>query len=100
MASTLRPCLTSLSPLSRHSLHPFHRTFTTTPRPALAKISIVGRLASVPETRQTSTGQDIIRYSLGTNHGPRENQETSWWNIAAFTPDGPLKDAILGLGKG
>ncbi|KAL8926740.1 MAG: hypothetical protein Q9208_002814 [Pyrenodesmia sp. 3 TL-2023] len=100
MASTLRPSLPSSSPLSRLFLRPLHRTFTTTPRPASAKISIVGRLADVPQMTQTSSGQDVIRYALGTNHGPRENKETSWWKVAAFINDGPFKDSILGLGKG
>ncbi|KAL8894768.1 MAG: hypothetical protein Q9207_008416, partial [Kuettlingeria erythrocarpa] len=98
--SSLRPCLASSSPLTRLSFRPFHRTFTTTPRPAGARISIIGRLAAQPEIHTTSTGRDMIRYALGTNHGPKESRETCWWKVAVFPNDGPLKDAIMELGKG
>lgn len=42
----------------------------------------------------------MIRYAVGTNHGPKENRETCWWKVAAFPNDGPLKDAMMELGKG
>ncbi|KAI4103071.1 MAG: hypothetical protein L6R37_004025 [Teloschistes peruensis] len=94
----LRPILPSL-------LRPFTaaplRTFTTTAPTRLAKISIVGRLAAEPEITPTSSGQDVVRYTLGTSHGPRDNKQTSWWKVAAFPGEGnPLKDVLMGLGKG
>ncbi|KAL8719114.1 MAG: hypothetical protein Q9181_008104, partial [Wetmoreana brouardii] len=76
------------------------RHFSTTPTRPLAKISILGRLAAEPELHATSTGQDLIRYAVGTSSGPRENRQTSWWRVAAFTPEGPARDALVALGKG
>ncbi|KAL8776988.1 MAG: hypothetical protein Q9213_008052 [Squamulea squamosa] len=76
------------------------RTFTTTPSRPLAKISIVGRLAAEPELTPTSSGQDVIKYAVGTTSGPRDNQQTSWWKVASFTPEGPQRDRFMGLGKG
>ncbi|KAI4200827.1 MAG: hypothetical protein LQ350_003629 [Teloschistes chrysophthalmus] len=90
LSSLLRPC--TFTPL---------RTFTTTTPTRLAKISIVGRLAAEPEITPTSSGQDVVRYTLGTSHGPRDNRQTSWWRVSAFPGEGgPLKDTLLGLGKG
>ncbi|KAI4239953.1 MAG: hypothetical protein LQ352_007753, partial [Teloschistes flavicans] len=93
-----RPILPSL-------LRPFNsiplRTFTTTSPTRLAKISIVGRLAAEPELLPTSSGQDVVRYTLGTSAGPKENRQTSWWKVAAFPAEGsPMKDLLMGLGKG
>ncbi|KAL8664027.1 MAG: hypothetical protein Q9168_007991 [Polycauliona sp. 1 TL-2023] len=76
------------------------RPFSTTPRAALAKISILGRLAAEPELTPTSSGQDIIKYAIGTTSGPRENRQTNWWKVTSFTPEGPSRDNFLGLGKG
>lgn len=94
----LRPCLSStlLTPLSRPAL----RTFTTTASRPLANINLVGRLAAEPELTPTSSGTDMIRYSLGTGHGNRENRSTSWWKVACFLPEGSARDALLSLGKG
>ncbi|KAI4108633.1 MAG: hypothetical protein LQ339_002149 [Xanthoria mediterranea] len=77
-----------------------HRTFSTTRSRPLAKISIVGRLAAEPELKPTSSGQDVIKYAVGTSSGPRENRQTNWWQVASFTPEGPARDSLLGLGKG
>ncbi|KAI4131993.1 MAG: hypothetical protein LQ338_000977 [Usnochroma carphineum] len=92
----LRPSL-CLSPFRSPQLL---RTFTTTPRPSLARISLVGRLAAQPELMPTSSGQEMVRYALGTGHGPRDNRTTTWWKVATFLPEGPARDAILALEKG
>ncbi|KAL8685334.1 MAG: hypothetical protein Q9218_007830 [Villophora microphyllina] len=91
--SALRPSLLFRTPLAR--------TFTTTPQNHLAKISIVGRLAGEPELLPTSSGQDMIKYALGTKYGPRDNQQTSWWKVTAFPREGTsVKDRLLACGKG
>lgn len=79
----------------------FARSFSTTIRSRnLAKLTIVGRLAAQPSLVPTSTGQDVVRYALATDSGPRDNKETNWWNVTSFTPEGAGRDYLLGLGKG
>ncbi|KAL8999992.1 MAG: hypothetical protein Q9169_001237 [Polycauliona sp. 2 TL-2023] len=98
MPPLLRPSIFPrlLSPFSL----PVKRTFSTTPRSHLAKISILGRLAAEPELTPTSSGQDIIRYAIGTTSGPRENRQTNWWKVTSFTAEGPGRDNLMRLGKG
>ncbi|KAI4095657.1 MAG: hypothetical protein LQ344_001588 [Seirophora lacunosa] len=94
----LRP---SLLPSLAHPLRfPLCRTFTTTRPAPLAKICIVGRLAAQPELIPTSSGDDMVRYSLGTSSGPKDNRQTNWWKVAAFLGEGRARDTLMGLGKG
>ncbi len=60
----------------------------------------MGRLADTPELQATSTGQEILRYAVGTNSGPRDNQKTSWFRVTSFLPEGPQRDFIASLDKG
>ncbi|PMD24234.1 ssDNA binding protein [Hyaloscypha hepaticicola] len=77
------------------------RTFSTSStRSSFAKMTIIGRLADTPELQATSTGQEILRYAVGTNSGPRDNQKTSWFRVTSFLPEGPQRDFIAGLDKG
>ncbi|KAF2158101.1 nucleic acid-binding protein [Myriangium duriaei CBS 260.36] len=78
------------------------RAFSTTSPNALARMQIIGRLADTPELTPTSTGRDVIRYSLGVSHGPRDesgNRQTSWYRVASFT-EGAQRDLLLSLPKG
>ena len=63
-------------------------------------MTIVGRLAAEPEVVNTTLGQEIIRYAVGTSHGPRENRQTSWWKVASFTENEKLRETIMGMPKG
>lgn len=96
--------LTSLRPsILRNSLAavaPTSRAFSSSPRSALSKFSIIGRLAAPVEIITTSSGRELCRYALGTNHGHGEHKATSWWKVAAFLPDGPQRDTLMSLGKG
>ncbi|KAL9025397.1 MAG: hypothetical protein Q9196_005771 [Gyalolechia fulgens] len=76
-----------------------HRTFVSTPSRPAANITLVGRLAAEPELIPTSTGTDLVRYAIGTSHGPRDNRQTSWWKVGAY-PGGNQKDTLMALGKG
>ncbi|KAI9818439.1 MAG: ssDNA-binding protein, mitochondrial [Pycnora praestabilis] len=76
------------------------RTFTSTPRANLAKMTIVGRLAAEPELTATSTGQEMVRYAVGTSYGPKDNKQTSWFRVASFENEGPRRDYLMGLQKG
>lgn len=81
---------------------PVHRTFSTASplQSSLAKISLIGRLAAEAELTPTSDGTDMIRYSLATNSGTKENRKASWWKIASFAGEGKGRDLLLSLGKG
>ncbi|KAN0115138.1 single-strand binding protein family [Hyaloscypha variabilis] len=77
------------------------RAFSTAPaRSSFAKLTIIGRLADTPELQATSTGQEILRYAVGTSSGPRDNQKTSWFRVTSFLPEGPQRDFIASLDKG
>jgi single-stranded DNA-binding protein len=86
------------STLLRHGA----RAFTTSvPRSSMAKISIIGHLAATPEVQATSTGHELIKYAVATNSGPKENQTTSWWNVASFAPEGTgTRELLTRLPKG
>ncbi|OQO04708.1 hypothetical protein B0A48_09631 [Cryoendolithus antarcticus] len=78
------------------------RSFSTTPRTSLAKMQLIGRLADTPAATPTSTGRDVIRYSLGVSSGSRDesgNRKVSWFNVASFS-EGPQRDLLLSLPKG
>ena len=90
--------MSPLRPLSRVLAR---RAFSTTPRPQLAKMTIVGRLGAEPEVVGTQSGQDLVRYSVGTNQGVGDKQTTSWWRVASFAEEGSkLRERLIGLPKG
>jgi single-stranded DNA-binding protein len=62
-------------------------------------MTLVGRLGADPEISETAKGQ-VIRYVVGTSHGPRDNRQTSWFRVASFAQEGPVRDLVLGLSKG
>lgn len=104
MSTFRRPLLRApyllTSPL--RTLFAVHRTFSTASplQSSVAKIQLIGRLAAEAELAATSDGTDMIRYSLATNSGTRENRKTSWWKIASFAGEGKGRDLLLSLGKG
>ncbi|KAK3676470.1 ssDNA-binding protein, mitochondrial [Recurvomyces mirabilis] len=78
------------------------RTFSTTTPRALAKMQLIGRLADTPEAVPTSTGRELIKYSLGVQGGPRDengNRAVSWFKVASFA-EGAQRDLLLSLPKG
>jgi single-stranded DNA-binding protein len=79
------------------------RAFSSTPARPLAKITIIGNLTDSPELQATSTGRELIRYSVASNSGPRDesgNQKVSFFRVTAFPPEGPRRDFIQNLQKG
>lgn len=76
------------------------RSFSSTSRNPFAKINIIGNLADSPELIATSTGREIITYSVASNTGPKDNRRTSWFKISAFVNEGPSRDRVMGLTKG
>ncbi|KAJ9631866.1 ssDNA-binding protein, mitochondrial [Taxawa tesnikishii (nom. ined.)] len=79
------------------------RAFSTSPAHSLARMQIIGRLADQPELTATSTGREMIRYSLGVSTGPRDesgNRATSWFKVASFMDAGGSRDVLLSMPKG
>jgi hypothetical protein len=75
------------------------RAFSTSSPHSLARMQIIGRLGAIPEVTSSSTGRDIIRYTVASDYGPAENRQTSWFRVASFA-EGPRKDYLLSLPKG
>ncbi|KAJ5776992.1 ssDNA binding protein [Penicillium odoratum] len=88
---------TSLRPTLR--LANTARTFSSSAVRPVARMTITGRLAADPELQATSSGQDIIKYAVGTSYGPSDNRQTSWFKIASFA-EGSQRDYLMGLQKG
>lgn len=75
------------------------RSFSTSSPRSLARITVIGNLADTPEVQTTSSGREILKYAVASNHGPRDNRQTSWFRITSFV-EGPRKDYMLTLPKG
>ncbi|KAK3375448.1 hypothetical protein B0H63DRAFT_279396 [Podospora didyma] len=76
------------------------RTFSSTATRPVARISIIGHLAASPELTATSTGHEILRYGVASNTGPRDNRNTSWFNVTSFEGEGRRRDFLQSLPKG
>ncbi|EMC97343.1 hypothetical protein BAUCODRAFT_33064 [Baudoinia panamericana UAMH 10762] len=78
------------------------RAFSTTTARPLAKMQLIGRLANTPEVTPTSTGRDVIRYSLGVQYGARDEngqRAVSWFNVSSFS-EGSQRELLCSLPKG
>jgi hypothetical protein len=62
-------------------------------------MSIVGRLGVTPEEVTVSNDRTLVRYVVGSNYGPRDDQKTSWFRVASFV-QGNQKDYLLSVPKG
>ncbi|KAL5356534.1 hypothetical protein BJX96DRAFT_142969 [Aspergillus floccosus] len=91
----------SLRPFARAAPHTLSaRSFSSSASRSVARMIITGRLAAEPELQATSTGQDVIKYAVGSSYGPRDNRQTSWFRVSSFQPEGPQRDHLLSLPKG
>jgi hypothetical protein len=79
------------------------RAFSSTPRPQIARMTVIGRLGVAPEEVDIpaeKTGQkSLVRYVVGTSYGKGEFKKTSWFRVASFV-EGAQKEYLLGLQKG
>ncbi|KAL6708125.1 ssDNA-binding protein, mitochondrial [Coniothyrium glycines] len=75
------------------------RSFSTTPRASLARMTVVGRLGVVPEEVTIAGDRTLVRYVVGTNYGKGPDQKTSWFRVASFV-QGPQKDYLMNVPKG
>lgn len=78
----------------------FTRAFSSTAAREVAKITLVGNLAGPPELSTTSTGREILKYSVASNQGRGDSQKTSWFRVTAFENEGPRRDYFQSLPKG
>ncbi|KAB8236009.1 single-stranded DNA-binding protein [Aspergillus alliaceus] len=92
--SSLRPLMRAASSGALSA-----RSFSSSSSRSVARMIITGRLAAAPELQATSSGQDIVRYTVATSTGPRDNRQTSWFKVASFDQGGQ-RDFLLGLQKG
>lgn len=78
------------------------RAFSTSSPRSLARMTLLGNLGDVPELHATSTGQEIIKYSIASSSGPKDNRHTSWFRVTRFLSAGDDKrrDFMLGIPKG
>ncbi|KUI65406.1 Single-stranded DNA-binding protein RIM1, mitochondrial [Cytospora mali] len=76
------------------------RAFSTTPARPVAKITIVGNLAQSPELQATSTGREILKYAVASNHGRADNPKVSWFRVTSFESEGARRDYFQSLAKG
>ncbi|KAI0114864.1 nucleic acid-binding protein [Daldinia grandis] len=76
------------------------RAFSASACRDIAKITLVGNLGASPEIKATSTGREMVEYAIASNHGSKENRQTSWFKVACFMEEGPRRDFLTGLPKG
>ncbi len=79
------------------------RAFTTSSPRSVARITLVGNLGDAPEIHPTSTGHEIVKYSVASSSGPKDNRHTSWFRVTKFLPEGSSekqKDFLLNIPKG
>jgi single-stranded DNA-binding protein len=79
------------------------RAFSSTPARPLAKITLIGNLTDTPELHATSTGREILRYTVVSNAGPRDeagNRPASFFRVTSFEKEGARRDFLQSLPKG
>ncbi|KAL1967692.1 hypothetical protein VTN77DRAFT_2949 [Rasamsonia byssochlamydoides] len=95
----LRPLLRARAAAPAYALSST-RSFSSSSSHNLARITITGRLGTQPELQATSTGKEVVRYVVASEHGPQENRKTSWFNVSCFPTAVPQRDFLLNLPKG
>ncbi|KAM7192666.1 hypothetical protein V8F20_008729 [Naviculisporaceae sp. PSN 640] len=92
---------TFLRTVSRAIARPSARAFSSTPSNSLARLTVIGNLGATPELKPTSTGREMIKYTVAARgrQGP-DGPQTSWFNIVSFSEEGRFRDYMLSLPKG
>lgn len=79
------------------------RTFSTTRASSLARMTVIGRVGTDPEeVSNRNSGTEMLRYSVATSYGPKDNRQTSWFKVVSFpSKSNPLtREKIMSLTKG
>ncbi|KAI8940845.1 hypothetical protein NX059_002106 [Plenodomus lindquistii] len=75
------------------------RAFSSTPRQQLARMTIIGRLGTVPEEVTISGDRTLVRYVIGSSYGKGDDKKTSWFRVASFVQGGQ-KEFLMNVPKG
>lgn len=62
------------------------RKFSTTTSTKMARMSLIGTIGTDLEKKTTSTGKEFIKYAIAVNPKTKNDQLTSWYNVACFIP--------------
>lgn len=90
-----------LSPMRRIPATTSTRAFSTTRASQLARVTVVGRIGTDPEFSETSNGQQMMKYVVGSNVPGSKSNETSWFRIVHFSqPDTKAAQYMKTLSKG
>ena len=76
------------------------RAFSTSRSSQLARITVIGRVGTDPETIESTKGVTVVKYVVGSSSGPKDKQETSWFKISAFPKSDTQRDFYNSLTKG
>ncbi|RDA91401.1 hypothetical protein CP533_6896 [Ophiocordyceps camponoti-saundersi (nom. inval.)] len=91
--------MTSLTALRRFTLLSSARSFSTTAARDIARISIIGSLASDPVSDSTKSGRNLVKYTVASTIGSGDKKTTSLFRVTSFV-DGPRRDTLLKMQKG
>lgn len=75
------------------------RAFSTSSPRAIARAMVTGRLASEPQLLSTSSGREVIKYTIASDYGPMDRRQASFFRVASFAAS-PQKEFLLNLQKG
>ncbi|PWY91443.1 nucleic acid-binding protein [Aspergillus sclerotioniger CBS 115572] len=92
--SSLRPALRASSGAALSA-----RSFSSSSSRSVARLMITGRLAAQPELQATSSGQEVVKYTVASSHGPKDRRQTSWFKVSAFV-EGNQREYITNLQQG
>ncbi|KAL9106609.1 MAG: hypothetical protein Q9227_008392 [Pyrenula ochraceoflavens] len=86
---------TLLRPLS-HS----HPSSSSSLRRSYAKLAVIGNIVADPTTSTSSNGQEVIRYVIANNYGPRDNRRVSYFRVTGFPATEVSRNLMKSLSKG
>ncbi|RDA87969.1 hypothetical protein CP532_3459, partial [Ophiocordyceps camponoti-leonardi (nom. inval.)] len=91
--------MASLMTLRRFALPSTARSFSTTAARDMARITIIGSVASDPVSDSTKSGRSLVKYSVASSAGQGEKKVTSIFRVSCFG-EGPRRDSLLNMTKG
>lgn len=60
----------------------------------------MGTLGNTPEIQSTSSGREVLKYSIASNVKVRGESRVSWFKVSNFAIDGARREFFLSLPKG
>lgn len=62
------------------------------------EVTLMGRLGSDPETRQSQSGMAVTKFSLATDRGYGEDKKTDWHKVVCFDKNAVNAERFLAKG--